>query len=90
MHEHEHSYLDLSVLPELRTCVLSQDAVVLFRNDLKAILWANAAGAKLFGGEGVVDLLSATLSDNQSVVRQLRDTIGQMTDDGPHHSRRAG
>lgn len=78
MQGQNQSYLDLSVLKELRKHVLSQDAVVLFNQTIDKILWANAAGAQLFGGRGVVDLLSATLSDNQSIVRQLKDSIDQM------------
>ena len=83
MQGHEHSYLDLSVLPELRHCILSNEAVVLFNKDLRSLLWANAAGAKLFGGQGVEDLLNVTLSDNQSVIRQLRDAIAQVQDGEP-------
>ncbi len=83
MQGHEHSYLDLSVLPELRHCILSNEAVVLFNKDLRSLLWANAAGAKLFGGQGVADLLNVTLSDNQSVIRQLRDAIAQVHDGEP-------
>ena len=80
MQGQDHSYLDLSVLPELSMCVLSQDAVVVFRRDMERIIWANAAGARLFGGRGVVDLLAATLSQTQSIVRQINDTIEQMGD----------
>lgn len=83
MQGQETSYLDLSVLPELRNRVLSPNAVVVFSEDLHEILWANANGAQLFGGHGVADLLAAKLSDNQSFVRQLRDAISQMEKDGP-------
>ncbi len=81
MQGQNQSYLDLSVLKELRKHVLSQDAVVLFNPEIDKILWANATGAQLFGGRGVVDLLSATLTDNQSIVRQLKDSIEQIEDD---------
>jgi len=78
-----YSYLDLSVHPTLRTHVLSSEATVLFSGVLDAIYWANAAGARLFGGKGVVELLDANLSDDHSFVRQLRSTIGQIVDDRP-------
>ena len=81
MQGQNQSYLDLSVLKELRHHVLSQDAVVLFNQSVDKILWANATGARLFGGRGVVDLLSAKLSDNQSIVRQLKDSIEQIEDE---------
>ncbi len=78
-----YSYLDLSVHPALSTHVLSSDATVLFSNALDAIYWANAAGAKLFGGKGVVELLDANLTDDHSFVRQLRATIDQIMDEQP-------
>ena len=83
MQGHEHSYLDLSVLPELRPYVLSADAVALFREDLSSIIWSNAAGARLLGGKGIVDLLSTRLSDSQSFVRQLGNAVSQLEDGSP-------
>ncbi len=78
MQGQNQSYLDLSVIKELRKHVLSQDAVVLFNQDINKIIWANASGAQLFGGRGVVDLLSASISDSQSIVRQLKESIHQI------------
>ena len=78
MQGQNQSYLDLSVLKDLRKHVLSQDAVVVFNHEITNIIWANALGAELFGGRGVVDLLSATITDNQSIIRQLKDSIDQM------------
>lgn len=80
MQGQNQSYLDLSVLKDLRKHVLSQDAVVVFNDKIDRIIWANAIGAELFGGRGVVDLLSATITDSQSIVRQLKDSIDQMDD----------
>jgi len=78
MHGQNHSYLDLSVLKELRHCIISNDAVVLFNEDVDQIIWANAAGAKLFGGRGVVDLLATRITESQSVVSQLKKAISTM------------
>jgi len=78
MHGQNHSYLDLSVLRELRHYIISDDAVVLFNGDIDQILWANAAGAKLFGGSGVVDLLSTRITESQSVISQLKKAISKM------------
>jgi len=80
MQGQNQSYLDLSVLKDLRKHVLSQDAVVVFNNQIDSIIWANALGAELFGGRGVVDLLSATITDSQSIVRQLKESIDDMDD----------
>jgi len=80
MQGQDHSYLDLSVLPEISRHILSPAPVVLIKKDLSAILWANAAGARLFGGTGVVQLLAATLNETQSFTRQLSNAIAQMSD----------
>jgi len=74
----DNSYLDLCVHADLRMHVLSADAAALFSADLKRILWCNAYGARVFGGAGVADLLSARLSDEQSFVHQLRSVIGRL------------
>ena len=76
--ETSQSYLDLSVLPELRTSVLSADPVVVFSENIDTIVWANAAGAQLFGGTGVLDLLSVDLPADNAVLRQLRHAVNQM------------
>ena len=72
------SYLDLSVLPDLRTCVLTTRPVVVFSENLDAIVWANAAGAQLFGGTGVADLLTLRISSENPLIRQLGHAVGQM------------
>lgn len=78
-----YSYLDLSVHPDLSPWVLSSEATVLFSGNLQAVYWANASGAQLFGGKGVVELLDANLTDSQTFVRQLRNAIGQITNERP-------
>ncbi len=83
MQDHEHSYLDLSVLPELRPFVLSPDAVAVFREDLSSIIWSNAAGAQLLGGNGIVDLLATSLSNSQSFIKQLGNAVSQLEDGAP-------
>ncbi|MEL7429919.1 MAG: histidine kinase dimerization/phospho-acceptor domain-containing protein, partial [Pseudomonadota bacterium] len=55
----------------------------MFSDNLQAVFWANASGAQLFGGKGVVELLDANLTDSQTFVRQLRNAIGQITDERP-------
>jgi PAS domain S-box-containing protein len=82
-HEQNYSYLDLSVHDDLAGHVLSPDPVVLFNTQLNSIIWANAPGAQLFSGKGIIDLLDVNLSDSQTFVRQLRDAVEQM--DGKTH-----
>ena len=85
MQGNEYSYLDLSVTKELRKAVLSPKSYILFPSDFKSVLWANAAGAKLFAGRGIEDILEATLSDDQPFIQQLNKVVVQMEDDKPVH-----
>ena len=73
-----HSYLDLSVIPEVAAHILSPKPVILVAGTQDSILWANAAGAQLFGGKGIVQLLAATLNNRQSFTNQLQSAIAQM------------
>lgn len=72
------SYLDLSVLPELRADVLSNQPVVVFSEDLKEVVWSNAAGAQLFGGTGIVDLLAMQIPPANPIVKQLHSATKQL------------
>lgn len=78
MNGQRHSYLDLSVLKELRHSVLSKDAVVVCNELVTEIIWANAAGAQLFGGKGIVDLISTNISESQTIIRQIKNSISKM------------
>ena len=78
MRGQEYSYLDLSVLPPLRSYILSADAAAVFDSDLKSIIWSNSAGSSLLGGRGIADLLSAKLSDELSFIHQLKNASSQL------------
>lgn len=78
MQGQRHSYLDLSVQKDLRHAIISNDAVVVFDEGINEIIWANAPGSRLFGGKGVVDLLSTEISESQTIIRQIKNTISKM------------
>ncbi|MEO0329558.1 MAG: PAS domain-containing sensor histidine kinase [Pseudomonadota bacterium] len=77
-----YSYLDLSVHPVLERDILSVQPVVVFSETLNEIIWSNAAGAKLFGGNTVIDLLAMKLSADNSLVRQLNHAISDLPKSG--------
>ena len=77
MNPQEFSYLDLSVLPETRTLVLSPAAAILFDKEFSCILWANSAGAALFGEAGILEILSTRLSDGLPLIRQFQMVSSQ-------------
>jgi len=78
MSETQYSYLDFCVLPQLRGLVLSSVPVIVFDLGMNSVLWANAAGADFFGGDGIEKLLEAKPSPSQPFIRQLRDASSQL------------
>lgn len=83
MNRSEYSYLDLTVMPFLRRKVISSDAAILFDEDITKVLWANAVGTELFGGNGIFGLLGLELSEKHSLVRQLKNAARQINDRDP-------
>ncbi len=78
-----YSFLDLTVLAELRRRVLAPEATILFDADMHAVLWANAPGAALFGGTDLAEIIGIPLSPSQPFVRQLRDAVSQIENNEP-------
>lgn len=76
-------YLALTSMPQLGSRVLDNEAAVLFSAHLDEVLWANAAGARLFGGTGLRTLLESPISATQPFIKQLRDAAGQIENDEP-------
>ena len=64
------SYLDLSVLPDLRPAVLATTPVVVFSENFDTIVWSNASGAQLFGGTTILELLATKLPHDNAVLQQ--------------------
>lgn len=83
MAETTYAFLDLTGLAALRSRVLATEAAIVFDETLSHALWANAAGAQLFGGDGFAMLAASRLNSGQPFVRQLRDAARQIADDGP-------
>ena len=75
------SYLDLTVIPALRGCLLSYQPVVLFEETLQSVIWSNAPGAQLFGGNGIAELLDLEIPETNPLIRQLHYAIRQMQSD---------
>ncbi|MGB7286233.1 MAG: PAS domain S-box protein [Salaquimonas sp.] len=58
--------------------MISGEAALLFASDFSQVLWANAIGAELVGGDNIFNLLDIELSPNHSVVRQLKNAAIQI------------
>ena len=53
----QYPFIDIAVHPRVRERFSRGDALVLLSADLSRALWANGAGAELFGQSAVYDLL---------------------------------
>ncbi|MEM7216154.1 MAG: PAS domain S-box protein [Pseudomonadota bacterium] len=70
--------MKITAHPKVRSRLLSSQPVVIFSRDLEKIVWANRAGADLFGNSKVAKLISMQLPSDNPVLRQLKHAISQM------------
>jgi PAS domain S-box-containing protein len=73
-----YPFIDIAVHPAVRTHFAAGDAVVLFSRDMSDVLWANGAGARLFGHREIYDLLEAGPERGGVAFRQLAAAAGQL------------
>lgn len=70
-------------MPFLRRKVISSEAVLVFDSNLQSILWANAAGTKLFGGNNVGELLEIDLNMASELMGQIKNALPQIQNNEP-------
>lgn len=70
----QYPFIDIAVHPRVRERFSRGDALVLFSADLSRALWANGAGAELFGQSAVYDLLEQGITRTDITFRQLEAT----------------
>ncbi len=70
----QYPFIDIAVHPRVRERFSRGDALVLFSADLSRALWANGAGAELFGQSAVYDLLEQGINRTDITFRQLEAT----------------
>ena len=83
MQNTQYSFLDLTVMPFLRRKVITSEAALVFDTELNSILWANAAGTKLFGGNNVGELLDIDLNNASDLMGQVKNALTQIHDNEP-------
>ena len=66
-----YAYLDYAGLPVVGDVLLDPRPAWLFSADGAGILWANAAGARLFGAENMGSLLERRIGATNPIVKQL-------------------
>jgi len=66
-----YAYLDLVALPAVGAALLDPRPAWVFRGDGAALLWANAAGARFFGVDGMGALLERRIGGGNPVAKQI-------------------
>ncbi len=74
----QYPFIDIAVHARVRERFSRGEAMVLFSADLARLLWANGAGAALFGHTAVYDLLDQGVSHADITFRQLEATARQL------------
>ncbi|MBB6220252.1 sensor histidine kinase [Rhizobium leguminosarum] len=82
----QYPFIDIAVHARVRERFSRGEAMVLFSADLARLLWANGAGAELFGHSAVYDLLDQGVDRTDITFRQLETAARQLADIGDHRT----
>ncbi|MGR9181706.1 ATP-binding protein [Rhizobium leguminosarum] len=82
----QYPFIDIAVHARVRERFSRGEAMVLFSADLARLLWANGAGAELFGHSAVYDLLDQGVDRADITFRQLETAARQLSDIGDSRS----
>ncbi|MBB4195319.1 PAS domain S-box-containing protein [Rhizobium aethiopicum] len=82
----QYPFIDIAVHARVRERFSRGEAMVLFSADLARLLWANGAGAELFGHSAVYDLLDQGADRTDITFRQLETAARQLADVGDYRS----
>ncbi|WHO72812.1 ATP-binding protein [Rhizobium sp. BT03] len=82
----QYPFIDIAVHARVRERFSRGEAMVLFSADLARLLWANGAGAELFGHSAVYDLLDQGVDHTDITFRQLETAARQLADIGDTRS----
>ncbi|RFB98232.1 PAS domain-containing sensor histidine kinase [Rhizobium leguminosarum bv. trifolii] len=82
----QYPFIDIAVHARVRERFSRGEAMVLFSADLGRLLWANGAGAELFGHTAVYDLLDQGVDRTDITFRQLETAARQLADIGDYRS----
>ncbi|PDT03115.1 PAS domain-containing sensor histidine kinase [Rhizobium chutanense] len=82
----QYPFIDIAVHARVRERFSRGEAMVLFSADLTRLLWANGAGAELFGHSAVYDLLDQGADRTDITFRQLETAARQLADIGDTRS----
>ncbi len=72
----QYSFIDIVVLDDIRTRFAAGDTLALLSADLDTVLWANGAGARLFGYGDIEAIIGASPKMGLPAERQISSTPG--------------
>jgi PAS domain S-box-containing protein len=75
----QYPFIDIAVHPRIRERFSRGEAMVLFSTGLDRVLWANGAGADLFGFSAIYDFLDQGAKAGDVSYRQIEATARQLT-----------
>ena len=74
----QHPFIDIAVHEKVRERFARGEALVVFSEDLAAVLWANGAGARIFGNASIYDFIDQGPDVQDLAYRQMITTAGQI------------
>ena len=74
----QYPFIDIAVHDRVRERYARGEALVIFSTDLSQVLWANGAGARLFGNPSIYDLMDQGPQQGDLAYRQMATTAGQL------------
>ncbi|MGO4440132.1 ATP-binding protein [Rhizobium sp. RAF56] len=82
----QYPFIDIAVHPRVRERFARGEAMALFSTDMARVLWANGAGAALFGHAAIYDFLDQGPQAGDVSFRQIESTARQLAAAGDSRS----
>ncbi|MEZ2129528.1 MULTISPECIES: ATP-binding protein [unclassified Sinorhizobium] len=74
----QYPFIDIAVHARVRERFARGEAMVLFSADMERVLWANGAGAELFGHDAIYDFLDQGVNRSDVSFRQIETAARQL------------
>ena len=74
----QYPFIDIAVHEKVRERFARGEALVVFTEDLSGVLWANGAGARMFGNASIYDFIDQGPDVRDLAWRQMTTTAGQL------------
>lgn len=78
----QYPFIDIAVHARVRERFARGEAMVLFSADMERVLWANGAGAELFGHDAIYDFLDQGVNRTDVSFRQIETAARQLVSAG--------